>query len=201
LDLDAVKIRFSRGIFMVYANDLRVGMIIIYKGDLYRVTNIEHLAPGNWRAMVHAKLKNLNTGTQAENRFRSDDKIEKASLTITEMEYLYYEHEIYHFMDTATYEQISLNKEVLGDNIYYLLPNTRVKIDMYNEKPVDIELPQTVNLKVVETEPPLRGATQTGSFKPAKLETGLVVQVPQFVVVEDIVKVDTLSGKYLERLI
>ncbi len=149
---------------------------------------------------MQVKMKRLSDGTNAEHRFRPDEAVEKATLITKEYQYLYQDGDDYIFMDLETYEQISLNKEMLGDAIYYLLPETIVQIQFYEGKPVGVELPQAVELRVVETEPTLKGATVTSSYKPAKLETGLVTQVPPFIEEGEVIRVDTRDGKYLDRV-
>ena len=184
---------------MIAATQLRVGMSILYNGEPYRVVSVQHITPGNWPRIVHTKLKNLQTGSTIENRFRSEDKLEKAHLEQHEMEYLYNSGTDYHFMNTENYEQASLSAEELGDKIYYLIPNVRFMVDFYEGRPVGIEPPQVVDLKVVDTAPNLKGATVTNTLKPATLETGLVVNVPAFIDVGEKIRVDTAEGKYVER--
>ena len=184
---------------MIAATQLRVGMTILYNGEPYRVVSVQHITPGNWRGMVQTKMKNLKTGAAAENRFRSEDKLEKAHLEQHEMEYLYNSTTDYFFMNTENYEQVSLSAEELGDNVYYLIPNIKFIVDFYEGKPVGIEPPQVVELKVVETAPNLKGATVTNTLKPATLETGLIVNVPAFIGIGEKIRVDTTEGKYLER--
>jgi len=184
---------------MIPATQLRPGMAIMHEGNLCRVMKVQHITPGNWRGMVQVKLRNLKTGNSLEYRFRSEDRVERASLEQHEVEFLYKEGNDYHFMNTETYEQFHLTDETLGDNIYYLIPNIRVKVEFNEGAPVGVEMPLTVDLKVVATDPGLKGATATNSGKPATLETGLVVQVPQFISEGEKVRVDTAEGKYLER--
>jgi len=184
---------------MIAATQLRVGMTILYNGEPYRVVSVQHITPGNWRGMVQTKLKNLKTGSSVENRFRSDDKLEKAHLEQHEMEYLYNSGTDYHFMNTENYEQVSLSSEELGDNVYYLIANVKFMVDFYEGKPVGIEPPQVVELKVVDTAPNLKGATVTNTLKPATMETGLVVNVPAFINVGEKLRIDTTEGKYIER--
>ena len=184
---------------MIAATQLRVGMTILYNGEPYRVVSVQHITPGNWRGMVQTKMKNLKTGSATENRFRSEDKLEKAHLEQHEMEYLYNSTTDYFFMNTENYEQVSLSAEELGDNVYYLIPNIKFIVDFYEGKPVGIEPPQVVELKVVETAPNLKGATVTNTLKPATLETGLVVNVPAFIDVGEKIRIDTTEGKYIER--
>lgn len=184
---------------MIPATQLRPGMAIMHEGNLCRVMKVQHITPGNWRGMVQVKLRNLKSGNSLEYRFRSEDRVERASLEQHEVEFLYKDGGEYHFMNTTTYEQFTLTDETLGDNAYYLVPNTKVKMEFNEANPVGIEMPLTVDLKVTYTEPGLKGATATNSGKPATLETGLVVQVPQFISEGDRIRVDTTDGKYLER--
>jgi elongation factor P len=181
------------------ATQLRKGMIIEFNNDLYRLTDVFHNTPGKGQASVQTKMKNIKTGTNAEYRFRSDATAIKASLESKEMEFLYQDGDDFYFMDTTTFEQIPLNKEILAESVFYLLPNIKVNINYYNNEPVGIEMPPAVELKIKETEPTLKTATVTSSYKPAVLETGLKIQIPPFLDVGDIIRVDTSEGKYLER--
>jgi elongation factor P len=185
---------------MINATQLRPGMIIVYERDLYRVTSINHLTPGNKRGFMQTKMKNLKTGVGTERKFRSEDRLEQAMLETRMMQYLYNEGELHTFMDTKNYEQISLGAEEIGELLSYLLPNHVVEIEFFEGRPVGISPPSTVDLEVVETEPSLKGATASASYKPAKLETGITIQVPPFVQVGDRVRVDPSEGKYLERI-
>ena len=185
---------------MIQATQLRPGMIILYEGDLYRVTAINHLTPGNKRGFMQTKMKNLKTGIGTEKKFRSEDRLEQAMLDSRAMQYLYAEGDLHTFMDTQNYEQTSLPAEEIGDLLQYLLPNQVVEIQLYDGRPVGISLPSTVELEVVETEPSFKGATASASYKPAKLETGVTVQVPPFIQVGDKVRVDPSEGTYLERI-
>ncbi|MCZ6561781.1 MAG: elongation factor P [Deltaproteobacteria bacterium] len=185
---------------MISATQLRVGMIIVRNGDLYRLTSVMHITPGNKRGLVQTKFKNIKTGLGAEHRFRSEDRIEQAILDTRMMQYLYEENEIHNFMDTETYEQTTLTDEQLGDFLSYLLPNQVVEMEFFEGKPIGINPPSFVELEVVETEPVLKGATATSSYKPAKLETGVTIMVPPFIQIGDRVRVDPSEGKYLERV-
>jgi elongation factor P len=149
--------------------------------------------------MVQAKLRNLKSGNSFEHRFRSEDRVEKADLEEHEMEFLYASGGEYHFMNTETYDQVAIQKDDLGSVVYYLTPNTKVMVDFYEHRPVGVELPITVDLKVIETPPGMKGATASNSGKPATLETGLHVTVPQFIEIGEVVRIDTAEGKYLER--
>ena len=184
---------------LLVATELRPGNIIVHNGQLHRVLTVTHITPGNWRGMVHAKMRNLKTGSQLEHRFRSEDRVDKASFDTHEMQYLYSDPSGHHFMNMESYEQISLSDEVLGDALGYLLPETVITVDFYEERPVALELPNTVVLQIVETEPVMKGATAAGGSKPAKLETGLTVGVPQFVESGTKIIVDTRTGEYVSR--
>ena len=184
----------------ISATQIRPGMVIMHERELYSVFSITHRTPGNLRAFVQAKLRNLRTGAMMEHRFRSEDRIERAVLDETEMEYLYRDGSDYHFMNTETYEQVHLSAEVLGEAVEYLISNLRIQVAFYEGKPVSIELPPTVDMEVIETEPGLKGATVSNVTKPAKMETGVVVQVPSFINAGERIRVDTAEGKYLERV-
>ena len=184
---------------IIVATQIRTGMIIIHNKELCRVVGMTHVTPGKGRGMVQTKLKNIVTGTGFEQRFRSDEKIERATLEQREMEFLYQNGDEFIFMDTASYEQIHLTEEILGDGTNYLIANGKVMVEMHEGNPLGVELPKTVELEVVETEPEMKGATASASAKPATLETGVVVQVPQFIKAGEKVKIDTSDGSYLER--
>ena len=181
------------------ATEMRAGNIIVYNGQLHRVLSVVHVTPGNWRGMVQCKLRNLRTGNQLEHRFRSEDRVEKASMDTHDMQYLYSDPSGHHFMNTETFEQLALTDEVLGDALGYMLPDTVITVDFYENRPVALELPNTVVLQVVETDPPMRGATAAGGPKRAKLETGVTVAVPQFIEAGTKVVVDTRTGEYVSR--
>jgi elongation factor P len=174
-------------------------MVIKHNGELCSVFSVEHRTPGNLRAFIQAKLRNLRTGAMFEHRFRSPDPIDKITVDEVTMEYLYAEGEHYTFMNMENYEQISLGKDVLGDAVDYLVPNLQITVEFFDGKAVGIELPQTVELTVVETEPGLKSATASNVTKPAKTETGLVVYVPPFINQGDKIRVDTSEGAYLSR--
>lgn len=181
------------------ATQLRPGMIIKHNNELHSVFTVEHRTPGNLRAFIQAKLRNLRTGAMFEHRFRSADAIEKIAVDEIKMEYLYNDGDTYFFMDIETYEQTPLNRDTLGDAVDYLTPNLQITVEFFDGKAVGIDLPQTVELTVVETEPGLKSATASSVTKPAKTETGLVVQVPPFVNEGEKIKVDTAEGVYLSR--
>jgi elongation factor P len=184
---------------MIPATQLRRGMVIKKDGELFSVFSAQHKTPGNLRGFVQAKLRNLRTGAMIDHRFRSVDMAEKVSLDEQEMEFLYKDGEDYHFMNTETYEQIHLNEAVLGESVMYLIPNIKIKVELYEGNPVGIELPPTVDMEIIETEPGLKSATASNVSKPAKMETGLVVYVPPFIDAGERIRIDTNEGKYLER--
>ncbi|MFB3814456.1 MAG: elongation factor P [Terriglobales bacterium] len=181
------------------ATQLRPGMVIKHNGELCSVFSVEHRTPGNLRAFIQAKLRNLRTGAMFEHRFRSADAIDKITVDEVKMEYLYNEGDHYTFMNMETYEQLALGRDVLGDAVDYLTPNLQITVEFFDNKPVGIELPQTVELTVIETEPGLKSATASSVTKPAKTETGLVVQVPPFISEGEKIRVDTSEGTYLSR--
>ncbi|HET9741663.1 MAG TPA: elongation factor P [Terriglobales bacterium] len=181
------------------ATQLRPGMIIKHNGDLHSVFSVEHRTPGNLRAFIQAKLRNLRTGAMFEHRFRSPDPIDRIVVDEVNMEYLYNDGDDYYFMNMENYEQTHLTRDTLGGSVEYLTSNLQIKIEFYDGKPVGIELPQTVELTVVETEPGLKSATASSVTKPAKTETGLVVQVPPFINEGERIRVDTAEGAYLSR--
>jgi elongation factor P len=174
-------------------------MIIKHNNDLHSVFSVEHRTPGNLRAFIQAKLRNLRTGAMFEHRFRSPDPIERINVDEEQMEFLYADGGDYYFMNTTNYEQLHLNRDILGDAVDYLTANLQIKIEFFDGKPVGVELPQTVDLKVIETEPGLKSATASSVTKPAKTETGLVVQVPPFINEGEKIRVDTAEGTYLSR--
>jgi len=182
------------------ATQLRPGMIIKHNNDLHTVFSVEHRTPGNLRAFIQAKLRNLRTGAMFEHRFRSADGVDKVTVDEIKMEYLYNDGDGFYFMNTENYEQIHLDREVLGDAVEYLTPNLQIEVEFYEGKAIGIELPQTVDLEVIETEPGMRSATASSVMKPATTETGLVVQVPPFISAGEKIRVDTAEGTYLERV-
>jgi elongation factor P len=181
------------------ATQLRPGMVIKHNNDLHSVFSVEHRTPGNLRAFIQAKLRNLRTGAMFEHRFRSGDPIEKITVDEVKMEYLYQDGDSYVFMNMENYEQLYLGKDVLGDAVDYLTSNLQISVEFFDNKPVGVELPQTVELKIVQTEPGLKSATASSVTKPATTETGLVVQVPPFINEGEVIRVDTSEGAYLSR--
>ena len=182
------------------ANDLRPGMVIEHNGELFSIHKAEHRTPGNLRAFVQARMRNLRTGAIADHRFRSTDEVERAMIDETEMQYLYADGDSYVFMNTENYEQLHLHKDVVGDRAQYMVPDVMLKVEFYEGRPIDVQLPPTVDLRVVETEPGIKGGSATNVTKPAKLETGLVVGVPPFIDAGETIRVDTSEGTYLERV-
>ena len=181
------------------ATQMRPGMVIKHNNDLHSVFTVEHRTPGNLRAFIQAKLRNLRTGAMFEHRFRSADAIDRITVDEVQMEYLYADGGDYYFMNTENFEQLHLNRDILGDAVEYLTANLQIKIEFFDGKAVGVELPQTVDLTVVETEPGLKSATASSVSKPAKTETGLVVQVPPFINAGERIRVDTAEGAYLSR--
>jgi elongation factor P len=181
-------------------SQVRKGMVIL--GDdkqLYYVVDRDLNTPGNWRAILQLKLKNLKTGAVTQQRVRPEDKVEQAYLDKREMEYIYQDGSDYVFMDTETSDQISLGRDWVGDQMLYMKENTKAHVTFYEGTPLFLELPATVELKVVETEPAVKGATAAAQYKPATLETGLKITVPPFIGIGEVLKVDTRTGEYLSR--
>ena len=181
------------------ATQMRPGMVIKHNNELHAVFSVEHRTPGNLRAFIQAKLRNLRTGAMFEHRFRSPDPIDRVIVDEIPMEFLYADGDDYYFMNTENFEQTHLRRDTLGDAVEYLTANLQIKVEFYDGKAVGIELPQTVDLKVVETEPGLKSATASSVTKPAKTETGLIVQVPPFIGEGEKIRVDTSEGTYLSR--
>lgn len=185
---------------MIAATQIKKGMAIKLNGELYRVFSFQHITPGNWRGMVQTKLKSMKSGSIMEHRFRSEDRVEQAYLETHEVEYLYADGSDYYFMNTESFEQFHLSGVLIDDAVPYMIPNIKLQIEFYEGKPIGVELPASVELRVVSTEPALRGATVSNVNKPAKMETGLVIQVPPFVNEGELIRVDTSDGKYMERV-
>ncbi len=181
------------------ATQMRPGMIIKFKDDLHLVFSVEHRTPGNLRAFIQAKLRNIRTGSMFVERFRSPDPIDRVVVDEIKMEFLYNDGDDYYFMDQSNYEQTNLKHDVLGDAVEYLTPNLPVSVSFYDGKAVGIELPPSVEMTVVETEPGIKSATASSVTKPAKTETGLVVQVPPFINEGERIRVDTAEGAYMSR--
>jgi elongation factor P len=184
----------------IQATRLKKGMLIKLEQDLYRILELQHVTPGNLRGFVRVKLRNLRNGALADQRLRSEDVIERARLDERKMQYMYNDAAGFHFMDTTSYEQISLSEEVLGDMTGYLVAETTISVEYYGSEPVGIELPSTMDLIVVDTMPAIKGATANAQLKPATLETGLIVPVPPFVATGDRIRVNTETGEYQSRV-
>ena len=183
----------------IQANDLRRGNIIIYNKDPYRILEFEHRTPGNLRAFVQVKMRNMRNGSSTATRFSSTEQLEKAQLEQHEMQYLYSDGAHHHFMNNETYEQVALDEEILGDSVNYLIPNLQIEVEFLDGNPISVELPPVIELTVVETAPELKGATVSNVNKPAKLETGVTIPVPPFIQEGDRIRVNPNEGKYLER--
>src|SRR5881392_3310624 len=181
----------------VQATRLRKGMLIKVGTDLFRILELHHLTPGNKRAHIQVRMRNIRTQMLADEKFRAEQDVERATLDEREMQYLYSDGDHYYFMDTSSFEQIHISSEALGDSKDYLIAEMTIKVEFYDVEPVGIELPSTVDLLVKETVPGINRATASAQVKPATLETGLVVSVPPFVSVGDVLRISTETGEYL----
>jgi elongation factor P len=181
------------------ATQIRRGMVIVFEGEPCRVVEFRHHTPGNLRAMVQAKLKNLRTGSSFDHRFRAADSIDPASMETHDLEFLYQGGDTYHFMNTENYDQLEMDDEMLGDNAQWMQPGMKIQAEYYDGRPVGIKLPNSLVLEVVDTAPVMKTATKTASSKPAKLENGVTINVPEFVGTGDKVKVNPTTGEYQER--
>jgi elongation factor P len=183
----------------IQATRMRKGTIVKIGGDLFRVLELQHVTPGNLRGFVRVKFRNIRNGTLSDQKLRSEDFVERATLDEREMQYMYNDGDQYYFMDTESYEQTHISSEALGDSVNYLIAEMLIRVEFYGTEPVGIELPQTVDLTVQDTPPAIKGATASAQLKPATLETGLVVQVPPFVSIGDRIRVNTETGEYQSR--
>lgn len=183
----------------IQATRMKKGMLIRIGDDLFRVLDLQHVTPGNLRGFVRVRFRNIRTGSLSDQKLRSEDSVERAVLDERQMQYLYKDGDSYHFMDTDTYEQMHMTAEALGESVNYLVPEATIAVEFYGSEPVGIELPVTVDLKVVDTVPGIKGATASNQIKPATTETGLVVNVPPFINPGDVIRVSTDSGEYLSR--
>ena len=183
----------------IQATRLKKGMLVKVEQDLFRVRELQHVTPGNLRGFVRVKFRNIRNGALNDQKLRSEDTVERATLEEKEMQYLYLDGDAYYFMDTVSFEQTHISSEALGESVNYLKPEMTIQVEFYGSEPVGIELPATVDLKVVETTPGINRATASAQVKPATLETGLVVQVPPFVNSGDMIRVSTETGEYLSR--
>jgi elongation factor P len=181
------------------ATQIRRGMVLVFEGNPCRVVEFRHHTPGNLRAMVQAKLKNLKTGASFEHRFRAADSIEKADMETQELEFLYQGGETYHFMNVNNYEQLEMDDEMLGDNAQWMQPGMKILAEYYDGKPIGIELPQFMVFEIVDTAPVMKTATKNASSKPAKLDNGVMVNVPEFINIGEKVRVNPNTGEYMDR--
>src|SRR5688572_8621236 len=184
----------------IQATRLRKGMLVKLGNDLYRILDLHHLTPGNKRAHIQARMRNIRSTALADHKFRAEEDVERATLDEREMQYLYNDGDHFYFMDTTTFEQIHISSEAMGESKNYLVADSVIRVEFYEVEPVGIELPPTVDLVVKETTPGIKGATASAQVKPATLETGLVVQVPPFVNEGDKIRVNTETGEYQARV-
>jgi elongation factor P len=185
---------------MISTGDLKRGMTLDMDGALWSILEFHHIKMGRGSAQVRLKIRNVRTGTTVERTFQSGEKFRRAIVDRKPMQYLYHEDENYYFMDTETFDQILMNSSVLGDVIPYLKDQQMIEVQTYQDEPIGAELPPNVDLRVVQTDPGFRGDTASGGTKPAVLETGVNVNVPLFVNESDVIRVDTRTGQYLERV-
>jgi len=181
------------------ATQIRKGMVIVFEGEPCRVVEFRHHTPGNLRAMIQTKLRSLRSGSSFEHRFRSVDTIERAALEQHEMEYMYSDGSHHHFMNTENYEQVALSDDELGDSAQWLSPGLKIQAEFYEGSPIGVDMPPSIELTVMQTEPSMKGATVSNVNKPATLENGVTIQVPPFVNEGDRIRVDPNEGRYLER--
>ena len=184
----------------ISGNEIKIGMIIEHKNDLWEVLKTQHVKPGKGGAFNQVEMKSLNKNTKLNERFRSNDTIEKASIDEIKYSYLYDDGNNYFFMDSKTFEQINVDKKILGEKGNFLSENLEVTINIYNEKPISIQLPNQINCKVETTDVALRGQTVSSSYKPAVLENGIKIQVPPFIESGDIIIVDTRTIEYVKKI-
>ncbi len=184
---------------MVSTNDFRTGLTIEMDGDVYQIVEFQHVKPGKGAAFVRSKLRNLRTGAVVDKTFNAGEKMPKARIEHRETQYLYNDGEDYNFMDMESYDQFSMSKEQLGDAIKFLKENMTITIMSYQGRSIGVDLPNVVELEVVETAPGIKGDTASGGSKPATLETGYVVQVPFFINTGDVLQIDTRTGHYIKR--
>jgi len=181
------------------ATQIRRGMVLVFEGQPCRVIEFRHHTPGNLRAMVQAKLKNIRTGASFEHRFRAADAVEKADMETHELEFLYQGGDTYHFMNTENYDQLEMEEEALGDSAQWMQPGMKILAEYYDGKAIGIQLPQSLIFEIVDTAPVMKTATKTASNKPAKLENGVTINVPEFISTGERVRVNPATGEYLER--
>ena len=184
---------------LIPATQLRTGALVMYQKHLHRIMGLSHVTPGKGRGFVQTKLRNLRTGLQTAHTFSSSEKVDRVSLQQQEMEYLYESGGEYCFMNSENYEQVTLSRTTLGESVHYLVPNLKITLDLYDDEPVGVSLPKTVDLTVKDTPPAMKGATVTNELKPATMETGLIVRVPGFIDIGDSLRIDTETGGYVSR--
>jgi elongation factor P len=185
---------------VIAATQLKVGMVIMHNGKPHRVTNVLHVTPGNWRGMVQTRLVNIETGSNAEHRFRSEDKVDKANLEHHNLQFSYRAADEFHFMNTESYEMVALEKDVLGDSVGYLTEGMVIEAQYFEGRVVGIDVPMFIELEVKETTPNIKGAAVQNTSKPAVMETGLEIKVPPYIEVGNRVKIDTRTGEFVERV-
>ena len=185
---------------MIAATQLKVGMVIMHNGKPHRVTNVLHVTPGNWRGMVQTRLVNIESGSNTEHRFRSEDKVVKANMEQHQLQFSYRAGDAFHFMNTESYEMVDLPADVLGDAVNYLVEGMMLAADYFNGRVVGVEVPMFVELGVKETTPNIKGAAVQNTSKPAILETGYEIKVPPYIEVGNRVKIDTRTGEFVERV-
>jgi elongation factor P len=184
---------------MINATQLKLGNIVMFNKEPHRITKLLHITPGNWRGMVQAQMVNLRNNNRYDYRYRSDEKVEVLTLEMHPLKYMYKQGNEYHFMNTETFELMSIMADILGDVVYYMVEECEVQALYYEGAPVSIEVPNFVILTVTETEPTLKGATVSASPKRAVTETGLEIKVPQFIDTGEKVRIDTRDGSFVER--
>ncbi|MDC0043505.1 elongation factor P [Candidatus Pelagibacter sp.] len=184
----------------IYASEIRVGMLIEYKDDLWQVLKTQHVKPGKGGAFAQVEMKSLNKNTKLNERFRSSESVEKAALEETKFNYLYDDETNYHFMNPKSFEQINIKKEVVGEKGKMLSENLEVSISFYNDNPLTIELPNQITCKIKSTDVALKGQTVSSSYKPAILDNGINIQVPPFIESEDSIIVDTRTMEYVKKI-
>ena len=181
------------------ATQIRRGMVLVFEGEPCRVVEFRHHTPGNLRAMVQAKLKNIRNGSSFEHRFRAADTIEKADMETHELEFMYQGGDTYHFMNTENYDQLEMDTETLGDNAQWMQPGMKILAEYYDGRAIGIQLPQHLSLAIVDTAPVMKTATKTASTKPATLENGVTINVPEFIATGERVRVNPATGEYMDR--
>lgn len=195
-DITEIKSSFMA----ISATDIRKGMVFLHEGTPVKVMEFHHHTPGNLRAMVQARLRNLRTGNSFEFRFRSNDTLDKITLEQTKMEYLYSDGSHHHFMNSETYEQVALTELELGDAAQWLMPGLKIEVEFYDGTPIGVALPASMELTVTRTDPNLKGATASNSNKPATLENGITLSVPPFIEEGEKIRVNPTESKYMERV-